>query len=321
MKFLIKQMVGLEFMKGVSKLDEMKNVLEEFKGAWPTIQPAISTVFGALVARLFLRGNTRKSEIEKLKQAKFSEIADKLLEGGHITHLEYYKCRNFNRIAQKADEVYQRKQASKIANTADEEKNFSIDWFVRFFEDSGNISDEKIQDLWAKVLAGEIEQPGSFSLRTLDVLRSLSKSEAETLQTIASYAIKIGNDYYISIDKTLQNQYGYSREMLTMYDCNIIENNIASHYDLTAHGAGVFMKIGLLACFANNQAAEKYSLDIQRFTKTGNELIRLVTPNEKYLLDFFRRIKMQFPNLNLTVHPVIEDNGDTFSYNKGILLI
>lgn len=299
----------------------MKNALEMFKGAWPTIRPAISTVFGAVVARLFLRGNTSKSEIEKIKQAKFSEVADKLLEGGHITHLEYYKCRNFNSIAQKADEVYQRKQVSTVANTGYEEKKFSIDWFVRFFEDAGNISDEKVQELWAKVLAGEIDQPGSFSLRTLDMLRSLSKSEAETLQTIASYAIKIGSDYYISIDKDLQIQYGYRREMLTMYDCNIIENNIASNFDMTAHHAGLFMQIGLLACFTNNQEAEYYSLEMQRFTKTGNELIRLVSPNEKYLLDFFRRMKMQFPKLNLTVHPVIEHNGDTITYNTKDLLI
>ena len=292
-----------------------------FKGAWPTIQPAISTVFGAMVASLFLRGDTSKSEIEKIKQAKFSEIADKLLEGGHITHLEYYKCRNFNKIAQKADEVYQCGQTLRVANANDEETKFSIDWFVRFFEDAGNISDEEIQALWAKVLAGEIEQPRSFSLRTLDILRNLSKFEAETLQTIASYAIKIGSDYYISIDKELQNQYGYRNGLLTMYDCNIIENNIASHYDLTARGAGVFMKIGSLACFTNNQVAEKYSLEIQRFTKTGNELIRLVSPNEKYLLDFFKAMKMKFPKLNLTVFPFIEDNGDMFRYNNTDLLI
>lgn len=298
----------------------MINTLELFKGAWPTIQPAISTVFGALVARLFLRGNTSKSEIEKIKQAKFSEIADKLLEGGHITHLEYYKCRNFNRIAQKADEVYQRRQASTVTNVADEEKKFSMDWFVRFFEDAGNISDEQMQELWAKVLAGEIEKPGSFSLRTLDLLRSLSKSEAETLQTIASYAIKIGNVHYISIDKELQNQYDYSNKLLTMYDCNIIENNIASHYDLTTSGAGVFMKIGSLACLIHSQDTEKYSLDIQRFTITGNELIRLVSPDEKYLLDFFKGMKFKFPKLNLTVHSIIEDNGDTIRYNRDTLI-
>jgi len=161
--------------RGIGTLNEIETALELFQGAWPTIQPAISTVFGAIVANLFLKSNTKKTEIEKLKQTKFSEVADKLLEGGHITHLEYYKCRNFNKIAKKADEVYQKQDMTTLNN----DKKFSWDWFVRFFEDAGNISDEKMQEIWAKVLAGEIKQPGSFSLRTLEVLRNLSSDEAE----------------------------------------------------------------------------------------------------------------------------------------------
>ena len=126
-----------------------------FNGAWPTIQPAISTILVTLVSRLFLRGDISRTEIEKIKQAKLSEVADRLLDGGHITHFEYYKCRNFSSIAQKADKVFQRRESEKLANKDEVEKKFSIDWFVRFFEDAGNISDEDIQELWAKVLAGE----------------------------------------------------------------------------------------------------------------------------------------------------------------------
>ena len=112
-------------------MNEVGTALELFKGAWPTIQTAISTVFGAVVTNLFLRSNTNKTEIEKIKQAKFSEIADKLLEGGHITHLEYYKCHNFNKIARKADEIYRNETTIPPAN--DNGKEFSLDWFVRFF--------------------------------------------------------------------------------------------------------------------------------------------------------------------------------------------
>lgn len=298
----------------------MKDALEMFKGAWPTIQPAISTVFGAMVARLFLRGNTSKSEIEKIKQAKFSEIADKLLEGGHITHLEYYKCRNFNRIAQKADEVYQWRQASTVANTDDGEKKFSIDWFVRFFEEAGSISDEDIQELWAKVLAGEIENPGSFSLRTLDVLRSLSKYEAEIFQRLASYSINNGNECYISVDKELKNQYGYSRDLYEMYDCNIIENNMATLHKWTSEGAGIFMTTESLVCYTNNETHEEFYMELQRFTKIGNELIRLVPPDEVYALDFFKRMKVVFPQLKLTAYEIIEEDGDAIKHGSEDLL-
>ena len=302
-------------------MEEVSNITQILANAWPTIQPAISTAFGALVARLFLRGNTSKAEIEKIKQAKFSEVADKLLEGGHITHLEYYKCRNFNKIAQKADEVYGHLQKPH-ENTASNhsETAFSIDWFVRFFEDAGNISDDQIQEMWAKVLAGEIKQPGSFSLRTLDALKNLSKAEAEILRVIASYAIAFGNSYYICIDNDMQSKYNYRAKLLAMYDCGVIENNIASHFDLTAPNALMLMKIGTLVCYTHNQSEEKYHINMQRFTKTGNELIRLVSSDEEYLLDFFTLMRQKFPNLKMTVHRIVEDNGATFRYETRDLL-
>ena len=50
---------------------------------------------------------------------------------------------------------------SAIADRADQ------DWFSRFVMLAEGISNKTMQDLWAKILAGEISQPGSFSLKTL----------------------------------------------------------------------------------------------------------------------------------------------------------
>lgn len=302
--------------RGVYVLNEIGTALEVLQGAWPNIQPAISTVFGAVVANLFLRSNTNKTEIEKLKQAKFSEVADKLLEGGHITHLEYYKCRNFNKIAQKADEVYQKQQASQV----DEEKKFSIDWFVRFFEDAGNISDEKMQELWAKVLAGEIKQPGSFSLRTLDVLRNLSSEEAETLQTLGSYAIVVANDIYICIDKELENQYNYRQKLLIMYDCGFIENNIASHYSVPIQNGQIILKAGSYIAVSNSQTEQKLSIDMQRFTKTGKEFLRFVKADDKYMLSFLGKMKQKNPALSLSAHRIVSETDGIVTYEKKSVL-
>lgn len=52
------------------------------------------------------------------------------------------------------------------------------DWSARFFADCQDIGDAEIQSLWARILAGETVRPGSFSVRTLSVLRNLSKKEA-----------------------------------------------------------------------------------------------------------------------------------------------
>ena len=53
------------------------------------------------------------------------------------------------------------------------------DWTARFFNIASDVSDEQMQTLWGKILAGETAIPGTYSLRTLEVLRNITKSEAE----------------------------------------------------------------------------------------------------------------------------------------------
>ena len=63
------------------------------------------------------------------------------------------------------------------------------DWLLRWRESAGRVSSEKLQDLWGRVLAGEVKSPGSFSLRTLAFLRTLSQEEALRIEAIAPFVI------------------------------------------------------------------------------------------------------------------------------------
>jgi hypothetical protein len=71
-------------------------------------------------------------------------------------------------------------------------------WLNHFFDYARFVSDEEVQSIWGKVLAGEVQNPGHFSLRTLDVLRNLSKHEAQLFQRVARFRIyNIGFGPYI----------------------------------------------------------------------------------------------------------------------------
>ena len=61
------------------------------------------------------------------------------------------------------------------------------DWAARFFDNAKDVSDEEMQKLWAKLLAGEVERPGSASLRTLDILRNMTQKEAELFKRAVNY--------------------------------------------------------------------------------------------------------------------------------------
>lgn len=63
------------------------------------------------------------------------------------------------------------------------------DWTARFFNDVQDVSSEEMHELWGRILAGEVENPGSTSLRTLGVLRNLDQATAKLFVRFCSCCI------------------------------------------------------------------------------------------------------------------------------------
>jgi len=61
------------------------------------------------------------------------------------------------------------------------------DWLYRWRDYARNTNSEKLQILWGNILAGEVKQPGAFSLRTLDFIKNLSQSEAREIEGLFNY--------------------------------------------------------------------------------------------------------------------------------------
>ena len=52
------------------------------------------------------------------------------------------------------------------------------DWIVNFFDKSRIVSDDEMQRLWSRLLAGEANAPGTYSKRTVNFISDLDKDEA-----------------------------------------------------------------------------------------------------------------------------------------------
>jgi hypothetical protein len=63
----------------------------------------------------------------------------------------------------------------------------SEDWTSRFFEECQDINDEEMQQIWARILAGEIARPGSFGRRTLSIVRDLEKEDTHLFAKICDF--------------------------------------------------------------------------------------------------------------------------------------
>jgi len=113
------------------------------------------------------------------------------------------------------------------------------DWFQQYCDLVLNISNQTMQQLWAKILAGEIGQPGSFSLKTLFLLQRMSYKEALALQKAASLTCRVrlqdsGHIYfgYVHKPSIWQVLTGRSRAVLNLSQFGLTYPQILSLIDL-----------------------------------------------------------------------------------------
>lgn len=67
-------------------------------------------------------------------------------------------------------------------------EEISNDWITNFFERSRLVSDTDMQQLWASMLAGEANVPGTFSKRAVELVSTLEKADAELFTKICGCA-------------------------------------------------------------------------------------------------------------------------------------
>ncbi len=291
----------------------MNEILEVLKIALPITQTAISTVVGVLFGTLFLRKGVKIKEYEKVKAGHFEEVAKDLIDNGYMTHYDYYRFNNFLEIAKLADEHMSKKVSLDDIDINIKEKNssentnydFDFDWFLRFFESASYISNKDMKFLWAKVLSGEIENPGSFSLRTIEVMRNMSSKEAKTFENLTQYILKdidgalffLFDDY----DNTINEKHGlYGENFLLLGELGLIspirlDSRIANlndvNYCIYNKNIGLFLK-------SNTDDNIEIRYTNYTLSNIAIELISLFEykSNDDYIIDLGKDMKRKFEN-------------------------
>ncbi|UYV11385.1 MAG: DUF2806 domain-containing protein [Phycisphaera sp.] len=135
---------------------------------------------------------------------------------------EAKKQANMESIAEKA---FPKLQADTDANKMDD------DWVVNFFEKCRVVSSEQMQELWAKILAGEANSPGSVSKRAINLLSDMDQSEAETFQTLCRFAVLIDENVVPFVD---EDEGIYENTGLYFEDLAHLDSIGLLHYDAFA---------------------------------------------------------------------------------------
>jgi hypothetical protein len=69
------------------------------------------------------------------------------------------------------------------------DRSIDDDWLFKWHESASKVSAEELQQLWGKVLAGEVKSPGQFSFRTMEFLKNISQEEAQLITKLAQFNI------------------------------------------------------------------------------------------------------------------------------------
>lgn len=301
-------------MNGTEIITFLLNGLENMSSA-------VGAVAGAIFTTIFLRRNTKTDEFEKIKAGQFKEVANDLLASGKMTYTEYYKANNFLEVAKKADSYYQA-HSEKI----EVKEPYDFDWFVRFYEAVGNISDETMQNLWAKILAGEVAQPSSFSLKTIDVIKNMSKKDAELFTKVCSHSFMTSaTNYFLPNEGEFMEAVGvqYSDIMklnelgLIFNDGNIsVAMTIGKEPCILVYNTHLIMLIGSAS---GNE--EKENIRQYPFTDSGKEIATLI--NETASCEDFLKygeILVRNKPYEISAHKVIKIEGDSVEYDKTNLI-
>ncbi|HMG72212.1 MAG TPA: DUF2806 domain-containing protein [Pyrinomonadaceae bacterium] len=84
------------------------------------------------------------------------------------------------------------------------------DWITNFFDRCRLISDDDMQSLWSRVLAGEANSPGTYSKRTVGFLSDLDKYEAELFTRLCGFVWRVRELVPLIYDETqeIYNKHG-----------------------------------------------------------------------------------------------------------------
>lgn len=196
------------------------------------------------------------------------------------------------------------------------------DWISRFFDIVKNVSTDDMQYIWGKILAGEITQPGSFSMRTLDTIRNISQSEAMAFQRVVPLVMRSGSDFLISSKKEILNQHGVTYEDIMLLDeCGLVVSSGTLSLNLTIPvGEKTHIRTETLVAIIESTSSkqEKVSIAVYSLTKAGRELYSILdrTTNEDYFLAVLREIfDKNKTKIRIMTHRIIATNGNTISYN------
>ena len=183
------------------------------------------------------------------------------------------------------------------------------DWMVNFLNKCRLISDDDMQSIWARILAGEANVPGSFSKRTINFMESLDKKEAKWFSDLCAFKVELVeslNDAREEVPFIVNyNEKIYSENGITFLNLKNLEAIGLISYSRSGFQREIIPKSRIDVDYQGTSITLDYSEDNKNalwmgkalFTNIGQELSKVCVPRcingfSEYMIKVFNKNKV-----------------------------
>ncbi len=262
---------------------------------------ANATGLTALGTIINAHGEAKAQSILAKKKAESDAEVEILRMQGKEKVAQYVMSRNTQKI-ENVGEILAKAEQHFSPDEEVSNEPVDKDWMNRFLDIAETISDDEMRDLWARVLAGEVKRPTTYSLRTLDVLRNITKTEAELIVKSSNYIV--GNsicteNFALTLD-----------EQLLLDDMGIIYGEQLYTSLISSTGKMQFPLNRQMLLWIYAPVNLHMSIKCHKLTKAGRDILNLIQENDyvDFAINLAQHLKKQGAQ-GVTVNKILAIKG------------
>ena len=236
--------------------------------------------------------------------------------GRRLLAEEINKQKNLEDIIQRTDEILQTEEYDNTQEVLQEKTDQG--WVDDCLDGAGKAYDDDLKGYWAKLLAGEIKKPGTYSKRAILFMKSLSKADADKIRNMCQYVVYNYDNTGAVILRYKPSDFTFD-EISFLMELRLLNYNhsIVKQYRFDGNdGFGFFRKkdVGLFVRIKRKE----YDFPIYSFTELGKEILTIIDDvdvKRKYLKDFSKSITERNDFLEVICGDLVEV-GDHYQFAK-----
>lgn len=198
-------------------------------------------------------------------------------------------------------------------------EEMSQDWLNTWRDNASKVSDEEVQSLWGTVLAQEFLEPGRYSLRLLEFLRTISKADALLIERFAPFVVRRELIHGVKQDDetAFLEEFDFSvDELKFLEEMNIISGAstlgmIATLKNLKEEEGSFLAKINIdqnrVILLSDDNKDKTAQFNFFQVTKIGQEIFSLIDMNVS--VRYVNWLAQQYTK-DFKVEIYVSDNGN-----------